>query len=239
MLNSSVISGISGVLRPVWLAGSGGQQQAQALQVVAPVEVVDPVVVVTELGGVVLGEPQPRPAVRQPGQLERERVVLPVVMSVDAAPHQPLPVYGFGDLHDRVEVAAEDERHPRPGTGLLDAHLRGPPARQPRIGSQRVPHRRAAGVYVQYMMNGLHPASLAAHPGRRLWRPGQNPGAGHCPSGQTICGPLGRSIQTVPNNLSAWTRLPRTSWSASRPASTPSPTRSPMPLSPRSPRSAR
>src|SRR5690349_7500373 len=133
--DSSVPGSLSG---PIWLAGPGSQQQAQALQVVAPVEVVDPVVVVAEFGGVVLGEPEPCPAVRQPGYLERERVVLPVVMPVDAAPHQPLPVCGFGHLHDRVEVAAEDERHPRPGTGSLDAHLRGPPARQPRLGSQRV-----------------------------------------------------------------------------------------------------
>src|SRR6266536_744941 len=85
------------------LAGPGRGEQAQAFQVVAPVEVVVAVGVVAQLTGVVLPEPHQRAAVL-PGQLEPERVGRPRLVAADALPRDQGPGGLVGDPHLRVEV---------------------------------------------------------------------------------------------------------------------------------------
>jgi hypothetical protein len=67
-------------------ADASGAEEAEAFEVVTPVEVVGAVAVVVELHGVVLPEPQPGASGVLPHELEPERVVLPRVVTGDAAP---------------------------------------------------------------------------------------------------------------------------------------------------------
>ena len=72
-----------------------GAEEAQAFEIIAPVEVVRAVAVIVQLDGVVLPEPQPGASGVLPHKLEPERVVLPRVVTGDASP---------GELAALVEI---------------------------------------------------------------------------------------------------------------------------------------
>src|SRR5712692_4751117 len=141
-----------------WLAGAGCAQQAQALQVVTPVEVVDAVIVVGELHGVFLPEPELGAAVTEVGELEPEGAVLPGVMAGHAAPAElPLLVQG-DDLHHRVEIPGERPVDSHTDRCLLGSQLGRPPARHlVRLG-QRRPDWPGSRIDVHYMVDRLHRA---------------------------------------------------------------------------------
>jgi hypothetical protein len=138
------------------LAGAGSAQQAEALEVVAPVEVVDAVIVIGELDRVFLPEPEPGAAVIQRGEHEPEDAVLPGVMPADAAPGQLLLLVEGDDLHHRVEVFGERPLDPGSDRGRGRPHLGRPPARHPVRLGQRGPDQAAFRVDVYHVVDGLH-----------------------------------------------------------------------------------
>src|SRR5712692_4897466 len=97
-------------------ADAGGAEEAQAFEVVTPVEVIDAVAVVVELDCVVLPEPQPGASVVELRKLKPERAIFPRIVTGDAAPDQLAALIEGGDFHHRVEVPGE-------GPVLLHAHL--------------------------------------------------------------------------------------------------------------------
>lgn len=130
--------------------------QAQALQVVAPVVVVDAVIVILEFHGVLLPEPHLGTPVVEPGEFEPEVAVLPGLVTRDASPAQVAAIVETGDLHDRAEFRIEypvhlyaDGRRCRPDLGC-------PPALHRARLSEGGPHRRGRGVQVENMMNSFH-----------------------------------------------------------------------------------
>jgi superfamily I DNA/RNA helicase len=87
------------------LAGPGFAEQAQAFQVIAPIEVVGPVGVVAQLAGVVLPEPNDG-ATAFLFQLEAEGVVRPRFASSHAFPAHQAGRVELGDPHVGVEITA-------------------------------------------------------------------------------------------------------------------------------------
>ena len=84
-----------------------GAEEAQAFEIIAPIEVVGAVAVIVQLDGVVLPEPQPGMPILELHQLEAEQVVLPRNMTVNTAPAELALLLEGGDFHDRVEVPGE------------------------------------------------------------------------------------------------------------------------------------
>src|SRR5215831_9303865 len=103
-MNSSVISG----RRTVRHAGALLAQLLQAVQVVAPVEVVDAVRLVGKLLRVLLHELQERLALAFV-QRERKRVVLPGGVAADARPPHQAWTVQRRLLHQWIEISAERE----------------------------------------------------------------------------------------------------------------------------------
>src|ERR1700730_682236 len=137
------------------LSGAGCAQQAEALQVVTPVEVVDAVIVVGELDRVLLPEPEPGAAVLR-GEREPEYAVLPRLMAADTTPGQLLLLVERDDLHHRVEVPGERPLHPGTDRGRRGRHLGRPPACHPGRLGQRSPDRAGLRIDIHYVVNGLH-----------------------------------------------------------------------------------
>src|SRR5580704_3510283 len=106
------------------LAAAGIAEQAQAFQVIAPVEVVCAVVVIAQLTRVVPPETDDRPVAFVP-ELEAESVLRPRLMPAGAFPAHQGRWLKRGDPHAGVEITGEGERRYRAGP-CLGLHDGGP-----------------------------------------------------------------------------------------------------------------
>src|SRR5499427_9378933 len=96
------------LIRPERRAAAGIAEQAQAFQVIAPVEVVRAVVVIAQLTRVVLPETDDRPVAFVP-ELEAEGVLGPRLMPADAFPAHQGRWLKRGDSHVGVEITGEGQ----------------------------------------------------------------------------------------------------------------------------------
>src|SRR5579864_4364142 len=133
-----------------------GAEEAQAFKVVAPLEVVVAVIVVAQLDGIILPEPQSGAPVVERLKLEPERALFPWVVAGDAAPAQFAPLVEGGDFHHRVEVSGKGPVQLRANLSFGCAQPGTPPARQAVRFGECGPYSSCGGVDVDDMMNTLH-----------------------------------------------------------------------------------
>lgn len=133
-----------------------GAEEAQAFEIIAPIEVVGAVAVIVQLDGVVLPEPQPGASVVKLRKLKPECAIFPWIVTGDAAPDQLAALIEGDDFHHRVEVSGE-------GPVLLRAHLSfrraqsgAPPACQAVRYGERGPDSRCGYVDIDDVMDKLH-----------------------------------------------------------------------------------